>query len=87
MAGEESRWVYLGIFCFHAKVQDVPLQGSLEFWRQILQLKQFFNGRKCTVLFLDDRTADKHDLHIESIAHGVITLLRTSPEYGISRSF
>jgi len=40
MAGEESRWVYLGIFCFHAKVQDVPLQGSLEFWRQILQLNQ-----------------------------------------------
>jgi len=60
-------------------------ETSLRYRRQILQLKQFFNGRKCTVLFLDDRTADQHDLHIESIAHGVITLLRMSPDYGISR--
>ena len=60
-------------------------ETSLRYRRQILQLKQFFNGRKCTVLFLDDRTADQHDLHIESIAHGVIALTRTSPDYGISR--
>ena len=60
-------------------------ETSLRYRRQILQLKQFFSGRKCTVLFLDDRTADRHDLHIESIAHGVISLMRISPDYGISR--
>jgi len=60
---------------------DTPLR----YRRQILQLKQFLAGRKCTVLLLDDRSADTRDLHVESIAHGVISLCRTSPEYGISR--
>lgn len=60
---------------------DTPLR----YRRQILQLKQFFAGRKCTVLLLDDRSAEVHDLHVESIAHGVISLRRTSPEYGVSR--
>lgn len=62
-------------------------ETSLRYRRQILQFKQFFSKRDVTVLFLDDRTADRHDLHIESIAHGVINLHRTSPEYGVSRRF
>jgi len=37
------------------------------------------------VLLLDDRSAGARDLQIESIAHGVISLQRSSPEYGISR--
>ncbi len=58
---------------------------SLRYRRQILGLKQYFAGRKCTVLLLDDRTADGHDLQLESIAHGVILLESVEREYGIKR--
>jgi circadian clock protein KaiC len=57
----------------------------LRYRRQILQLKQFFSGKRCTVLLLDDSSAGMRDLQIESIAHGVIGLNRLSPDYGISR--
>ncbi len=60
-------------------------ETPLRYRRQILQLKQYFSGRKCTVLLLDDRSAGAHDLQIESIAHGVIDLQRLSPAYGVSR--
>jgi circadian clock protein KaiC len=53
--------------------------------RQILQLKQFFAGKQSTVLLLDDRSIGARDLQIESLAHGVIGLHRTSPEYGMFR--
>src|SRR5579863_2202135 len=57
-------------------------QGSLRYRRQILALKQFFVGRKCTVLMLDDRTAEGPDLQLHSIAHGVISLDFKPPSYG-----
>ena len=60
-------------------------QSSLRYRRQILALKQFFVGRKCTVLMLDDRTAEGPDLQLHSIAHGVIALYVTPPEYGYAR--
>lgn len=60
-------------------------QNSLRYRRQVLALKQFFMGRKCTVLLLDDRTAEGHDLQLQSIAHGVIELTQLSPEYGAER--
>ncbi|MCD6052103.1 MAG: circadian clock protein KaiC [Verrucomicrobia bacterium] len=60
-------------------------ETPLRYRRQILQLKQFFAGRACTVLLLDDRSAGARDLQIESIAHGVVGLQRSSPDYGISR--
>jgi circadian clock protein KaiC len=60
-------------------------ETTLRYRRQILHLKQFFAGRRCTILFLDDRTAGAQDLQIESIAHGVLHLQRTSPEYGVAR--
>lgn len=60
-------------------------ETPLRYRRQILQLKQFFAGRKVTVCFLDDNSAGKTDLQIESIAHGVVTLSRLAPEYGVSR--
>jgi circadian clock protein KaiC len=60
---------------------DTPLR----YRRQILQLKQFFAGRRCTVMLLDDGTAGKKDLQVESIAHGVISLTRTSPGFGAVR--
>lgn len=61
-------------------------QSALRFRRQVLALKQFFVGRDCTVLFLDDKTArGEDDLQLESIAHGVISLEQLSPDYGAER--
>ena len=60
-------------------------QNSLRYRRQILSLKQFFIGRCCTVLMLDDRTAQGPDLQLHSIAHGVIALDSRSPAYGQAR--
>ena len=60
-------------------------RDSLRYRRQILGLKQYFSGRKCTVLLLDDRTADGHDLQLQSIAHGVIMVESVEREYGIKR--
>jgi circadian clock protein KaiC len=58
----------------------------LRYRRQILAIKQFFIGRECTVLLLDDRTAEGgSDLQLQSLAHGVIRLEQLSPEYGGAR--
>jgi circadian clock protein KaiC len=62
------------------------LAGSpLRYRRQILALKQYFSGRRCTVLLLDDLTGDGHDLQVQSIAHGVILLQQNTPDYGKQR--
>jgi circadian clock protein KaiC len=60
-------------------------QDSLRYRRQILALKHYFSNRGCTVLLLDDKTAEGHDLQLHSIAHGVISLERLPREYGIER--
>ncbi|MCE9604354.1 MAG: AAA family ATPase [Planctomycetia bacterium] len=60
-------------------------QSSLRYRRQILALKQFFIGRKCTVILLDDRTSEGSDLQLQSLAHGVISLEQLSPAYGAER--
>jgi circadian clock protein KaiC len=60
-------------------------QNSLRYRRQILALKQFFIGRRCTVLLLDDRTSEGSDTQLQSIAHGVISLEQLSPAYGAER--
>jgi circadian clock protein KaiC len=60
-------------------------QSSLRYRRQILAFKQFLVGRKCTVLLLDDRTAEGPDLQLHSIAHGVIALYVNAPVYGQAR--
>jgi len=60
-------------------------QNPLRFRRQILALKQFFTGRRCTVLLLDDKTSSAEDLQLQSLAHGVITLEQSAPEYGAER--
>jgi circadian clock protein KaiC len=57
----------------------------LRFRRQILALKQFFNGRDCTVILLDDKTAPEGDLQLHSLAHGVIVLEHVPLEYGSER--
>ncbi len=60
-------------------------QNPLRHRRQILALKHFFSTRQCTVLLLDDQTAEHGDLQLHSIAHGVISLQRTPQEYGSQR--
>jgi circadian clock protein KaiC len=57
----------------------------LRYRRQILALKQFFAGRSCTVLLLDDVISASHDLQVQSIAHGVVRLEQLSPDYGAER--
>lgn len=60
-------------------------RDPLRFRRQILALKQFFNGRDCTVLLLDDRSHPQGDLQLQSLAHGVIMLEHLAMEYGAER--
>jgi circadian clock protein KaiC len=60
-------------------------QHPLRYRRQVLALKQFFIGRACTVLLLDDRTAADNDLQLHSLAHGVISLGHIAHEYGSER--
>jgi circadian clock protein KaiC len=60
-------------------------RDPLRFRRQILSLKQFFAGRACTALFLDDRTAPDGDMQLHSLAHGVIVLDHRLVEYGAER--
>ena len=57
----------------------------LRYRRQILALKQFFVGRSCTVVLLDDRSEGSKDGHLESISHGVILLERLVVHYGGAR--
>lgn len=57
-------------------------QTSLRYRRQVLALKQYFTGRQCTVLMLDDTTSHGADLQLHSIAHGVLSLEHRAPAYG-----
>ncbi len=58
---------------------------SLRYRRQILGLKRYFAGKDCTVLLLDDRTAEGNDLQLQSIAHGVVMLHNLEREFGSKR--
>ena len=60
-------------------------RDSLRYRRQVLALKHFFLNRSCTVLMLDDRTSEAHDLQLQSIAHGVLLLERVARDYGVER--
>src|SRR6185369_10897752 len=60
-------------------------QSPLRYRREVLALKQFFAGRNCTVLLLDDRTDAGTDSHLQSIAHGVVSLEQLVPLYGSHR--
>jgi circadian clock protein KaiC len=60
-------------------------RDPLRFRRQILALKQFFAGRQCTVLLLDDKSAPEGDMQLHSLAHGVIALEHLAMEYGAER--
>jgi circadian clock protein KaiC len=60
-------------------------RNSLSYRRQVLALKHYFSQKNCTVILLDDQTAEARDLQMHSIAHGVIVLEQPPREYGIER--
>lgn len=59
-------------------------QDPLRYRRQVLALKQYFAGRKITVMLLDDLSGETstRDAHLHSLCHGVVTLDRVTPEFG-----
>ena len=59
--------------------------SPLRYRRQMLSLKQFFAGQQMTVLLLDDHSADGGDLHVQSIAHGVISIEKIVSDYGAEK--
>lgn len=59
-------------------------QNPLRYRRQVLALKHFFAGRRCTVLLLDDFSSQEGDIQLHSIAHGVVILQQMALDYGAS---
>ena len=60
-------------------------QTTARYRREILGFKQFFVGKGCTVLVLDDLTSSKNEQQLQSIAHGVIRMERETRDYGTTR--
>jgi circadian clock protein KaiC len=60
-------------------------QSPLRYRRQILGLKQYFVGRQCTVLLLDDKDVASGDMQLLTLAHGVVLLEQLAPMYGAER--
>ncbi|MDP9120344.1 MAG: AAA family ATPase [Acidobacteriota bacterium] len=60
-------------------------RDSLRYRRQILSLKHYFTGRRCTVLLLDYVAEAAGDFQLQSLTHGVLRLEQLAPEYGGSR--
>jgi circadian clock protein KaiC len=57
-------------------------QTPMRFRRQLLSLKQFFVGRRCTVMLLDDLTGEAD---LQSLTHGVVFLNQAAAPYGADR--
>ncbi|WP_437307190.1 ATPase domain-containing protein [Sorangium sp. So ce388] len=57
----------------------------LRYRRQLLLLKQFFAGRRTTVLLLDESAIDAPDFAMESLVHGVLRLDRFWAELSDAR--
>jgi circadian clock protein KaiC len=68
-------------------VSDMRLlaRDSLRYRRQILGLKQFFIGRGCTLVLLNETGAGDTDPHIQSLSHGVIRLEQSIHDFGLVR--
>ena len=60
-------------------------RDSLRYRRQILGLKQFFVGRGCTLLLLNENGGGDTDPHIQSLSHGVIRLEQSIHDFGLVR--
>jgi len=68
-------------------VSDMRLlaRDSLRYRRQVLGLKQFFVGRNCTLLLLNENAGSEPDPHIQSLSHGVIALEQEILDFGLVR--
>lgn len=68
-------------------VSELRLLASdpLRYRRQVLALKQFLQGRRCTTFFLDDHTTDLGGKDLHSVVHGVISLEQLERSYGAAR--
>ncbi|HEX2832433.1 MAG TPA: ATPase domain-containing protein [Thermoanaerobaculia bacterium] len=60
-------------------------QSPLRYRRQILGLKQYFAGKRSTVLLLDDKEVASGDMQLLTLAHGVVLLEQLAPLYGAER--
>lgn len=60
-------------------------RDALRYRRQMMALKEYFQGRACTVIMLDDLSAGGADLQLQSLAHGVLLLQLLPFEYGRAR--
>jgi circadian clock protein KaiC len=58
-------------------------RDALRHRRQVLYLKRVFDELHCTVLVLDDLSAQHGDLQLQSISHGAIRLEHAAGDYGI----
>ena len=54
----------------------------LRYRRQVMALKQFFSGKRCTVFLIDDRSLTSTELQVQSICHGVFRLDDLSFQFG-----
>lgn len=69
---------------------DVRLlaQDPLRYRRQVLSLREFFAGRQCTVLLVQELARGAHtsdDNSAEGVVQGVISLHQSVPDYGRKR--
>jgi circadian clock protein KaiC len=91
--GDLSRNVFEAVETFKParavldSVSDMRLlaRDSLRYRRQILGLKQFFVGRGCTLLLLNESSGPDTDPHIQSLSHGVIRLEQAVHDFGLIR--
>jgi circadian clock protein KaiC len=60
-------------------------RDPLRYRRQILSLKQYFTGRRCTVILLDYAPDDTGDSQVQSLTHGLIVLEHLALDYGGQR--
>lgn len=60
-------------------------QNPLRYRRQVLALKHFFAQQGCTVLVLDDLTAEDDHVNLHSLAHGVVRMELVPLTYGADR--
>ena len=60
-------------------------QSPLRFRRQILALKQYFVGKRNTVIMLDDRISGGDEAQAHTVVHGVMELEQLAPDYGAER--
>jgi circadian clock protein KaiC len=61
-------------------------RDPLRYRRQVLALREYFTGKGCTVLLMQESgRGQPGDLQAEALVHGYLTLQQDSPEYGGQR--